>query len=253
MVGVGLPMAMGCHHAKSGESDVPDAPRSPLDGRQQVVAVVTDDWDSFGATLTRFERDGREWRQVGPEVAAVIGRAGYGWGRGLHGNGAPEGRTGPIKVEGDGKSPAGVFGIGAAYGYADEAPDLSLPYAPATATLRCVDDSTSAHYNTIVSADEVEVDWQSAEHMRRDDDLYALTIVVEHNTPAPQPRGGSCIFLHLWNGPDVGMSGCTAMSMNALEELAVWLKPGAAAVVALTEADYQAMRVAWELPPINFD
>jgi D-alanyl-D-alanine dipeptidase len=225
-----------------------DPVHSPLDGKTQLIAVTTAGWNSFRARLWRFERDAGEWREVGEAVDAVIGRAGYGWGRGLHGNGAPEGRTGPTKVEGDGKSPAGVFEVGAAYGYAEAQPRISLPYTQATAMLRCVDDPGSTHYNTIVLSNEVEVDWSSAEHMRREDDLYVLTIVVEHNSQEPEPGGGSCIFFHLWKGPDVGMSGCTAMSMGALEELAEWLKPGEAALVALPEKEYEAMRVPWGLP-----
>jgi len=239
---------VGCHAQSSIESGPPRAANEPLAGRTQVVTVVTDDWDSFRATLRRYEKVAEGWRLVGAPTDAVIGRAGYGWGRGLHGYGAPIGRVGPDKREGDGKSPAGVFAIGDAYGYAEERPEVSLSYAQATATLRCVDDPQSAHYNRIVSTNETDVDWESAEHMRRDDDLYVLTVVVEHNTGVPEPWGGSCIFLHLWNGPDVGMSGCTAMPMDALEELAEWLKPGAAALVALPASEYEALAESWHLP-----
>ena len=245
---MGLGALGGCHARPSVESGLSTS-AAPLDERTQLVTVVTGDWDSFRATLRRYERDGEEWRPVGVAVEAVIGRAGYGWGRGLHGDGSPRGRTGPEKREGDGKSPAGAFAVGAAYGYAEERPELSLSYTQATGVLRCVDDPKSAHYNAIVSAEETEVDWRSAEHMRRDDELYVLTVVVEHNTEDRTPHGGSCIFFHLWNGPDVGMSGCTAMSIDALEELAAWLQPGAAALVALPEAEYEAMRGVWGLPP----
>ncbi len=242
---------LACHTRTPIEAGTPKSNEGPLEERTQLVTVVTDDWDTFRATLRRYERDGEEWRQVGMPVAAVIGRNGYGWGSGLHGEGAPPGRDGPPKREGDGKSPAGVFGIGAAYGYAEAQPALSLPYTQATEPLRCVDDPESAHYNSIVSMAETAVDWKSAEHMRRDDDLYVLTLVVEHNTDRPKPHGGSCIFFHLWNGPDVGMSGCTAMSMDTLQELARWLKPGAAALVALPEAEFQEMRQSWDLPSEN--
>jgi L,D-peptidoglycan transpeptidase YkuD (ErfK/YbiS/YcfS/YnhG family) len=151
-------------------------------------------------------------------------------------------------VEGDGKSPAGAFAVGDAYGYGASRPGVSLAYTQAIDVLRCVDDPESIHYNEIVSTAEVAVDWESAEHMRREDDLYTMAIVVEHNTDTPRPRGGSCIFLHLWKGPNVGMSGCTAMSMAALEELATWLLPGAAVVVALPEGEYSALERTWGLP-----
>jgi hypothetical protein len=43
------------------------------------------------------------------------------------------------------------------------------------------------------------------------------------------------------------MSGCTAVAMPALEELARWLEPGAV-LVALPEAEYEALRISWRLP-----
>ena len=219
--------------------------------KTQLVTVVSSHWNEFQATLRRYERDpGNRWKPIGEPIKVVLGREGYGWGRGLHGTSAPEGRPGPIKREGDGRSPAGVFGIGAAYGYAPDREELSLPYVESSPELRCVDDPQSRHYNRIVSTEDTEVDWKSAEHMRRDDDLYVLAIVVEHNTEAPKPRAGSCIFIHLWEGPDKGMSGCTAMPKDALEELAAWLEPDAAVFVALPRSEYEALMRPWRLPVI---
>ena len=168
------------------------------DDMRQVVTVVSDGWNDFRAVLQRYERTrDKKWRRVGHPVDVVLGRQGYGWGRGLHGTGAPQGRPGPSKREGDGRSPAGVFAIGNAYGYAASRDDISLPYTQATDELRCVDDPKSSHYNRIVSTTDTPIDWQSAEHMRRDDDLYMLTIVVAHNAAPTKAGAGSCIFLHL--------------------------------------------------------
>ncbi len=219
-------------------------------GKTQLVTVVSEGWDEFRAELRRYERTpGEAWAPVDEPVAVVLGRNGYAWGRGLHGSGTPSGRAGPEKREGDGRSPAGIFELGTVYGYDTSREELSLPYIQATSALRCVDDPSSRHYNRIVSTEDTRVDWESAERMRRDDALYVLTIVVEHNTHATQPGSGSCIFLHLWKGPDEGMSGCTAMSMQELETLASWLKPGASVLVALPDHEYRALARAWELPP----
>jgi len=225
--------------------------KDPIADRTQLITVVSDGWNDFQATLRRYEREpGQRWRPVGQPVEVVLGREGYAWGRGLHGHGAPTGRPGPIKREGDERSPAGVFAIGPAYGYATTPQELALPYEQATADLRCIDDPRSSHYNRIVSITDIDVDWKSAERMRRDDDLYVLTIVVEHNTQETKANAGSCIFLHLWRGPDIGMSGCTAMSMSALNTLAAWLQPGAAALVALPRSEYEALRRPWDLPVV---
>ena len=219
------------------------------DEKTQLVTVLSDDWNEFRAVLRRYERaPGEKWVAVGKPIHAVLGREGYGWGRGLHGSGAPPGRSGPTKYEGDGRSPAGVFELGTVYGYAAEHAELELPYVQATDSLRCVDDSRSRNYNRIVSTENTEVDWSSAEHMRRDDELYVLANVVEHNSEPTRGGSGSCIFLHLWEGPDKGMSGCTAMGMDELQALAAWLRPGASVLLALPRGEYEALKRPWGLP-----
>lgn len=84
--------------------------------------------------------------------------------------------------------------------------------------------------------------------MRRDDDLYVLALVVEHNTKTTRRAAGSCVVLHVWEGPDEGMSGCTAMSRDALEELAAWLDRDAAVLVALPRGEYELLKRPWRLP-----
>ena len=125
---------------------------------------------------------------------------------------------------------------------------MSLPYVQATPELRCVDDPKSRHYNRIVSTADTAIDWQSAEHMRREDELYAIAIVVEHNTKQTEPGAGSCIFIHVWRGPDSGMTGCTAMPMEVLETFAGWLQPNAAVLVASPEVNTMRSGVSWRLP-----
>jgi len=223
---------------------------SPIEStKTQLVTVVADDWNRFRTTLRRYERSpGGPWQPVGPPIDSVIGREGYGWGRGVHGSGAPAGRPGPIKREGDGRSPAGVFDIGTAYGYDATPEGVSLPYVQATPELRRVDDPTSRHYNRIVSTEDSYVDWKSAEHIRRQDALYAIAIVVEHNTRETEPGAGSCIFIHVWRGPNIGMAGCTAMPVATLEAFTRWLQPGASVFVALPQSEYEALKRSWELP-----
>ena len=83
----------------------------------QLVLVTTADWDATTGTLRRFERDGDDWREVGEAAPISVGRTGTAWGIGL--NAARS--DGPVKREGDGKAPAGVFAIGTAFGYATDA------------------------------------------------------------------------------------------------------------------------------------
>ena len=213
---------------------------------RQLVVVRGAGWDEFHARAQRFERGqvGGAWRSVGAAFDVVLGHAGLAWGRGLHGEGAPRGKAGPLKREGDGRSPAGVFTLGAAYGRAERSA-LALAYTRASTTLRCVDDPRSAHYNQIVDSAELEQDWSSAEPMRR---YYELAITVEHNH-SREASAGSCIFLHPWKDPETPVTGCTAMASETLDVLAVWLEPGAV-IVALPASSLMDLRGRWALPEL---
>jgi D-alanyl-D-alanine dipeptidase len=73
----------------------------------------------------------------------------------------------PIKREGDHKSPAGIFRLGDAFGYAPQKPDgWRAHYLPITPSTQCVDDPQSQFYNRILDSSTVTGDWKSAEHMR---------------------------------------------------------------------------------------
>lgn len=232
---------------------------------QQLVLVKTADWNAVQGTLQRYARTNRRraWQPVGAPIPIVVGRNGLAWGAGLHG--APETLAqgaDPRKREGDGKAPAGVFSLDAAFGYLpkSQARRVKLPYVHSTATLQCVDDAQSAYYNRIVNRAQIkQPDWQSHEDMRRHDELYRWGVVVNHNAggvgrnrakaATATPQGGSCIFLHIWSGADSSTSGCTAMEPALMKELLFWLDARQLpTLVQLTEADYERLKTEWRLP-----
>ena len=222
---------------------------SPVPGEsRQMLLSVSAGWDETKATVVRYERAGAGagWTRVGSPLAASLGQTGLAWGRGLH-SGTFDG---PVKKEGDERSPAGVFRLREATGYAAAAPaGTRLPYRQATTTLRCVDDPRSAHYNRLVDESTVKKDWRSAEDMRRPDDLYRLVVWVGHNDEPTQAGGGSCIFLHFREAPRDVTAGCTAFDKGRMEELLAWLDPAARPVlVQLPEAFRQKLRADWGLP-----
>jgi D-alanyl-D-alanine dipeptidase len=235
-----------------------DAGSTPIDAAaafaipattKQLLTATTADWDATSAELRLWKRDGAGWKQVGPVWSGVVGRAGTGWGSGLHGRGAPAGREGPIKREGDGKSPAGVFDLTSAFGYAKSAPPgTTLGYQQVDTNWKCVDDPASRDYNRVLDARTTTVDWNSAEEMRRDDDAYAWVVEIAHNA-SRTPKDGSCIFLHVWSGPKSATVGCTAMEEPQLASLIAKLVPAdRPAFVLLPRAEYDALADAWNLP-----
>jgi D-alanyl-D-alanine dipeptidase len=216
--------------------------------------VTTRGWDEVPGLLRRFERRGRSgaWAQVGADVPVAVGRSGLGWGAGLLDTGA---FAGPQKREGDGRAPAGLFELGAAFGFEPaRAAWLRLPYTPLEASTECVDDTASSRYNLIVNRDEVKaVDWNSSERMRSVEG-YRWGLFVRHNSAPPVAGRGSCIFLHVWAGPGKGTAGCTAMDEENLKELLRWLDPKKGPLLLqLPESEYARLRSAWRLPAASFD
>jgi len=236
--------------ACAGAVSAPSLPGPVPDESRQLLLVVTPTWTSTTGTLRRFERstDGAAWRAVGTPVEVVVGRAGLGWGRGLHTSPS----TGPQKREGDGRAPAGVFRLTDAFGYAPlDSAATGLPYVQATPDLECVDDVDSRFYNRVLDRTDVAADWDSHEEMRRRDVLYRRGVVVAHNADTPRAGGGSCIFLHVWRGPGTTTSGCTAMPEARLAEAMGWLDAEAGPVlVQLPDAEYRRLRRSWALPSL---
>jgi L,D-peptidoglycan transpeptidase YkuD (ErfK/YbiS/YcfS/YnhG family) len=228
------------------------AATTPWHDARQLVLVTTAGWNANHGTLRTFARDGDGWREVRAAVPVTIGKSGAGWGLGLN---APQ-HGGPLKREGDGRSPAGIFRIGEAFGYAAHAA-TALPYRALSATDYCMDVSGTAQYNRIVDANVVGADAVkgSSEPMRRDlhangDQRYRLGFVIEHNAQAA-PQGGSCIFAHLWKSPSDATTGCTAMTPAVMESLLAWLKPQQHPVfVLLPQAEYERLRADWQLPAL---
>src|SRR5262249_40165806 len=214
---------------------------------RQLVLVTTGGWNAVNGEMRLYERDSinDQWKAVGEKIPIVVGRNGMAWGKGLHGEAIDEG---PVKQEGDGRSPAGVFSLSSAFGYAppEQAGEGRVPYVQAVATLECVDGPQSAHYNRIIDRSPVEnPDWKNSERMRRDDDQYRWGVVVDHNAQGA-PGRGSCVFLHIWEAPGKGTSGCAAMSSSSMERLLRWLEAEKRPrLVQLPQTEFECLRTVW--------
>lgn len=215
-----------------------------LEEHHQLLLVTAEDWEKHHGTLKQYEREDHDspWVLVEASIPVVLGHTGLAWGIGLH----PTSDY-PCKIEGDGKSPAGIFTLGCAFGFAPMT-DLRIDYLPLDEGTEAVDDLLSAYYNTIVNVKEVSVDWSSSEKMRQEP-LYAWGLVVNHNFPHPTPGAGSAIFMHIWPEDRSGTSGCTAMSQDDLLRILLWLEKSKNPVlVQLPICEYHALQDAWCLP-----
>jgi D-alanyl-D-alanine dipeptidase len=219
----------------------------------QMVVVTTSGWNAVDGRMQRFERASahKKWKPVGDSYAVVVGKSGLAWGAGIIPV-APADPADPVKKEGDGRAPAGVFRLSTAFGYApQEQSGWKMPYVSLTQSVECVDDSNSKFYNRVVDHGTVSADWNSSEHMLRPDELYRWGIVVDHNSGPARPGGGSCIFLHIWRGAGIGTVGCTAMPRERVEALLSWLDPAhEPLLVQMPASEYKRLRKPWHLPAL---
>ncbi len=229
------------------------ATATPLQDARQLIVVTAPSWDTPSGRLQAFERTDNGWQMHGEGFNVALGRTGSAWGIGLH----PKQNGGPQKHEGDGRSPAGIFNIGPAFGYAEHI-SSALPYQPMLASSYCMDVPASPLYNRIVDAAQVGTDAVkgSTEAMRLDlhnagDRRYREGFVIAHN-PNAVPGQGSCIFAHLWRTPGEATAGCTAMEPQQMSDLLAWLTPAAKPLfVLLPDAEYTRLQGDWQLPALT--
>lgn len=186
----------------------------------QVLFVKTASPDAIQGSMLLYERKrtGKPWK-IKDSFAVVVGRAGLA--TDLH-TSIPFSNTMPVKREGDGKSPAGVFTLGNVFSY-HSLSHMHMPFVQVDTNFYCVDDVTSAYYNTLIVKDTATGLFNSFEYMQRKDELYEYGVWVLYNSHPAEAGDGSCIFIHVWRDEQSGTAGCTAMSKAHIIKLIHWL------------------------------
>jgi L,D-peptidoglycan transpeptidase YkuD (ErfK/YbiS/YcfS/YnhG family) len=222
------------------------------DASRQCIVGLTDDWQSSRVTLRVFEKRDHRWQQVGPSSPGRLGRNGSVWGRGLH----PVKAGTTTKVEGDGKSPAGVFRIGGVWGYAATVrKHPRMFYRQITPRDLWVEDADSPQYNQhLILAHTPRTRWERKQQMRQGDPAHSLKLFIAHNAPPTvKPGAGSAIFFHIWRGGGSRpTAGCTSIDEKLLRRWIAWLDPDAQPLyILLPKAEYQRRQADWRLPQLS--
>lgn len=216
---------------------------------RQCLLGLAEGWDASTVTLRLFEKTGSEWHLVSGPWKGRLGKSGLVWGLGLQP--VPEGAA--IKREGDWRTPAGVFKIGGAWGYAeDTARHPDLPYHQITSRDLWVEDPASPLYNQHVRLKgEPSTAWETKQQMKQDDPAHSLKLFIAHNAPPDvRPGAGSSIFFHIWRADGTKpTAGCTTMSGQNLRALIAGIDPAKNPLyVILPQAEYDQLRTKWRLP-----
>ena len=207
----------------------------------RLVLVTVPSMASSTGMLRLFERPRGQtrWRLVASAEPAMVGRKGLAWSyafRDLASN------NDPIKVEGDNRSPAGIYPIGRPFGFA--ASSLA-DYLQLNSDSVCVEDPASPAYNKFASRRAVGL--SVGKESMRATPVYRRGLFVNYPTDAAN-KAGSCIFIHVWKRPGSGTAGCVTMPENRVAALQSFANRHATVVAILPEAALG--RLARCLPPV---
>src|SRR5690242_18253850 len=173
-------------------------------GTRQAIVVTGPSMTATTGELSAYERrDGGGWQRVRGPAPVRLGRGGFTW----------------HPREGASATPAGVFALPLAFGWAD--PGVKLPWRTATGDSWWVDDPTSPLYDTWQDGPPGGR-WKSAERLHITP--YRLAVSIATN-PDHVPYGGSAIFLHLPIGD--ATEGCVTVDEPTLRWVLGWLDPAA--------------------------
>jgi L,D-peptidoglycan transpeptidase YkuD (ErfK/YbiS/YcfS/YnhG family) len=208
----------------------------------RLLLVISPDMSVDQASARRFERASRgsTWREVRSAMPVALGGHGLGWAW----NQTDLAESGePTKTEGDKRTPAGVFAIGPAFGFAAEGPGGGyLPLKRSQSI--CVNDPRSDRYNEIVS--KGAVDAGISRETMSEISLYRRGLRIEFPT-SREERGGSCIFIHVWRRRDAPTLGCLAVAEDDVVELQRWAAAAPAVVAVLPRQALERLKSC--LPP----
>ena len=114
------------------------------------------------------------------------------------------------KIEGDNKTPVGIFDLGDIYYRSDriQIPKSKIKICKIKKNMGWCDDPNSRHYNKLI---KIKKNLKSSyEKLYRKDSKYDLFILIKYNYKKVKKNKGSAIFLHLTNDYST-TKGCVAI------------------------------------------
>lgn len=161
---------------------------------------------TFQTKVHLFEKTKQGWKEVQFNRPAVIGKGGF----------ADLGK----KVEGDKKSPQGLYPLGMLFAKNELA--VKSPVVRLTKQDKWIDDPAHADYNKWIRG---ETTAKSYENLLLSSGVYDYIQVINYNMSPIVSGKGSAIFLHVWASKLMGTMGCVALERKDVEFILRWLDP----------------------------
>lgn len=190
---------------KSQIKQIVESNQSKLGTINQLIVVYNNSPTDTNAIFVALEKNKKgKWKYKIKPTTVGIGKNGF----------ALSGQ----KVEGDGKSPTGLFPLGQLFCYEPDVP-TQLPFILTTSEDKWIDDPESDDYNKYIRG---ETSAKSFEKLRLRSDAYKYCMVIEYNTHPVVKGKGSAIFFHLGKG---ATSGCVVIDRKNMIKILKWLLP----------------------------
>ncbi len=174
--------------------------------QQVVVAFKIDEKDKVYRVMA-LEKTKGKWKLAIAPVRASIGRNGF----------AQENE----KIEGDGKTPNGLYALGQLFSY-EATVDTKIPFQQVDSLDKWIDDSTSNDYNKYVRG---ATNAKSFENLKLKSIDYKYCMVIEYNTQPVVKGKGSAIFFHVADEKYSPTAGCVAIAESDMLVFLKWFKP----------------------------
>lgn len=174
---------------------------------QQLLVVYNNKASSVLSQLRAYERNEAGWESVDSLAGPCnIGRKGFAF----YGK----------KVEGDGKTPTGIFTI---THYFSRFPNFTanMERIKVTQNTIWVDDPKDRLYNTYCEQSITHP--HKGERLIRKDGQYDYVMVINYNTEERKPYKGSAIFFHVWTRLGSGTAGCVAVEKQHILKIFNWI------------------------------
>lgn len=181
--------------------------KSQLENIGQLLVVYNEQSGNFTAVFVALEKKESHWVVKQNSIEAGIGKNGFA----LH----------LQKVEGDGKSPTGIFKMGKLFSYEKQTNTL-LENQQTTKEDKWIDDPNSPDYNRHVNG---ATNAKSYENLLLNTDVYKYCMVIEYNTNPVIKGKGSAIFFHLALKTASYTAGCVAINEEYMKLMVNWLDP----------------------------
>lgn len=174
---------------------------------KQLVVTYKLDGKDKDYKVMGLEKSNGKWKLAITPVKASIGRNGF----------AQENE----KIEGDGKTPKGLYAFGQLYSYEKDV-DTKIHFQQVDSLDKWIDDSSSNDYNKYVRG---ETSAKSFEYLKLKTIDYKYCMVIEYNTNPVVKGKGSAIFFHVANEKYAPTAGCVAIAENDMLQFLKWFKP----------------------------